>query len=286
MNTNKHRYNLLELLQFLSIDTVLGTVAIGYMAIRILNVEPNPIWWLILPMTVWVVYSVDHLIDANKKKNDAIIERHYFHYQFKFPIAIMVMIVGITALILSLLYLDFGIVKLGILLCVIISIYFTLLSTIKYSNIVLLQKELIIAFTYTTGIFLAPLYWNGSLPSHPILIIIINIFLLAWAEGVIISWFDFENDIKDGHNSFTIIVGRRRTRQVLILVHMLIEISIIYVLISSTLSTVILFTFFILLLINFILGLTILFPFSSLSTKYHRIIGESVFILPALLVFI
>ncbi len=256
----------------------------GYMATRVLNVVANPMWWVILPMAVWVVYSLDHIIDSLKNKENAVINRHKFHYDHRKTIILFVILIGVITLFFSLLYLETRVLMFGFIISIFIGIYFTILYFFRKIKLALLQKELFIAIVYTVGIFMAPLYWYGSLPSFPVVLIILNIFLLAWFEGIMISWFDFDYDIKDGHTSFTVIAGKKFTRRFLIIGHMLVEIFIIIALIINPVSIIfwaLMITFF----MNVILGLIIILPASFVRNNYYRLIGETVFWLPALVVF-
>lgn len=285
MKTKSHSYSIIKVIRFLSLDVVIGAVAVGYMATRLLDVSANPLWWLILPMAIWVTYSLDHIIDSIKQKNEAVIDRHRFHYANRKPIMVMIVIVGLITVGLSLLYLDDQIIKYGITLSVIIGFYFALLYFLNKRKIVLLQKELIIAGVYTSGIFLAPLVWYGQVPSHPVLVVIFIIFMLVWLEGIMVSWFDYDNDIKDGHTSFTVVIGKKNTRRFLIIAHMLVEIVTIALLIIIA-EKIVFFTLLIILIMNLLLGLVILFPESFSRNSYYRLIGESVFFLPFLIVLV
>ncbi len=262
----------------------MASLAVAYMASRILNIIPNTEWWFILPMVVWVVYSLDHIIDSTKRKERAIIERHRFHYINSKPIIIAVVIIGVVAIWLSFTYLDYLIIRYGIILSFIIGVYFSILVFLKDRKLAILQKELFIAIVYTSGLFMAPLVWYGSLPSFSVIIIIFCICTLAWAEGIMISYFDFENDIKDGHSSLSIILGKKITRRFILVLHIAIEALLVIVLLLIEQSDVIVMAMAILIVMNLILGLIILFPYSTLSNRYHRVIGESVFFLPALIV--
>ena len=264
---------------------MLGTLAVGYMATRILHVSANPIWWIILPMSVWIVYTLDHIIDSYKNKTEAVIYRHKFHYLNRKSISIVMIFTGTTTLILSVLFLDTQIIILGILLSLVIAFYFALIFFFKQKRSIFLQKELIIAIAYTTGIFMAPLYWYGSLPSFSVIVVIFNIFILAWFEGIMISWFDYDNDIKDGHTSFTILFGKRNTRQFLILGHMIIEIITIIFLVITPFN-IVFWALLVTLVMNLLLGFIIIFPHSFAQNNYYRIIGETVFLLPVLVVFV
>ncbi len=180
---------------------------------------------------------------------------------------------------------DIQIIIYGLVLTLFIACYFALIYFLKKKKVVLLQKELIIAFIYTIGIFMAPLYWYGSLPSFPVMIVIFIIFMLAWFEGVMISWFDNNEDIEDGHTSFTVIVGKKNTRRFLIVGHMFVEILIVVVLIMIPVS-IVFYTLLVTFLMNLILGLIIIFPESFTKNNYYRLLGETVFWLPGLVLFV
>ena len=285
MSKYKHTYTILEKIQFLSIDVVIGAVAVGYMATRLLDVVATPMWWLILPMAVWVTYSMDHIVDSVKNKNEAVIDRHRFHYTYRKPIIIIVALVGLITLVLSLLYLDNQILTYGIALSIIIGIYFLLLYFLNTWKTALLQKELIIAGIYTSGIFLAPLVWYGGTPPYYAIAVISSIFVLVWLEGIMISWFDYDYDIKDDHTSFSVIIGRRNTRRFLIVAHMLLEIMIITALILIS-DKIAFCSLLIALIMNLLLGLIILFPERFSKNNYYRLLGEIVFFLPVMIVLV
>ena len=192
---------------------------------------------------------------------------------------------GIITLVLSVLFLDTQIIYLGLLLSLFITFYFLLIFLFKQNRSIFFQKELIIAIAYITGVFMAPLYWHESPPSFSVIVVIFNIFALAWFEGIMISWFDYDDDISDGHTSFTITFGKRNTRQFLILSHMVIEIITIVFLIIIPVG-IVFWALLISLLMNLLLGLIIIFPESFTQNNYYRIIGETVFLLPALVVFV
>tara|TARA_Y100000031_G_C8248303_1_gene399266 strand:- start:2594 stop:3484 length:891 start_codon:yes stop_codon:yes gene_type:complete len=281
----KHTYTILEKIQFLSIDVVIGAVAVGYMATRLLEVVATPMWWLILPMAVWVTYSLDHIVDSVKNKNEAVIDRHRFHYANRKPIIVMIVLVGLVTILLSWLFLDDKIIIYGIALSIIIGLYFALLYFLNTWKTALLQKELIIAGIYTSGIFLAPLVWYGGAPPYYAIAVISSIFVLVWFEGIMISWFDYDNDIKDGHTSFTVIIGRRNTRRFLIVAHMLLEIMIITALILIS-DKIAFYSLLIALIMNLLLGLIIMFPHRVSKNNYYRLLGEVVFFLPVMIVLV
>jgi len=271
-------------IQTLSIDVVAGALCVGYFASRILEVEPNPIWWLIFPSAVWSFYTLDHLIDGYKSKGKTGIYRHRFHYQYRKPLFIFSVFFGFAALVLSLLFLDREIIILGLFMGVLVASYFLALFFWGAKKLLLLQKELVIALVYVLGIWLAPLVWSGQFPGT-FFIIVLSVFLfLAWAEGIMASWFDYENDVKEKHSSFTVLFGKQFSRRFLIVIHILIfliiKASIFFITTNLQFAALMILAF-----MNLMLLLIILYPDWFQKDERYRIVGESVFLLPALIVF-
>ena len=94
-----------SIFQILSLDVILGSIAVGIFATAVLKVQPNPWWWIILPVSVWVVYTLDHLIDGFKKRDESTIYRHRFHYKYRNILGMLVVLFGLTAVILSIIFL-------------------------------------------------------------------------------------------------------------------------------------------------------------------------------------
>lgn len=280
----KQAFSFHKTFQTLSIDVVAGAIAVGYFANRILEAEPNPIWWLILPLAAWSFYTLDHLIDGYKSKGKTEIYRHHFHFKYRKILLTLSILFGLTSLFLSLLYLDRQIILLGLLMGCFVLAY--LLSLFFWGNkkLLLLQKELVIAFVYVFGIWLAPLVWSAQVPATSTIFIICIVIFLAWAEGIMASYFDYNNDLKDGHSSFTVLFGKQYTRRFQIVLHILvfliIKVTAFFITTNLQFSALMILAF-----MNLILLLIMLFPSWFQKNENYRIIGESVFLLPAMIVF-
>ena len=80
-----------RLAQFLSLDVVLGALFTGMMAAKLLNCPLPLAWWIGFPLSVWIFYTADHLMDAYRLGAQAHTDRHLFHYTyFRFPFDLMV----------------------------------------------------------------------------------------------------------------------------------------------------------------------------------------------------
>jgi len=262
---------------------VVGTLMVGAFVSKVLEVSPPIWWWLILSTTVWVIYSIDHLMDGYKKTDGkAAIFRHNYHYRYRKIIIVLVVAFSIFTLWVGITFFNSKIILLGILLFMLIVFYFGLIHFFQNKSNHYFHKELFNALAYMAGIILAPAIWKDTPWSTYQILILVGIVLLVWAEGVMASWFDFDNDLHDGHKSFTTTFAKANTRYFLIALHILIFI---------TLKITIFFTsdwfHFSAILIeatmNLILLLVLLFPSKMIKNDRYRIIGEMIFWLPGII---
>ena len=213
MNLSKIKY-----FGFLSFDVVLGALASGVMAVRLLNVQMPGYWWLILGTAVWLVYTSDHLLDAVKMKNRPDAERRQFINRNFWGLSITVLIVGLLNLILSIYYLDKSVLYSGFLIGLIIIGYFLLINFLKIKRRIFLQKELIVALIYTAGIYIAPLLRINFLINAVQIILIVCFFLLVWSDILLIALFEYEKDLHDQFKSFPVLYGKQISQTVIKLI--------------------------------------------------------------------
>jgi hypothetical protein len=271
------------LFQVLSFDVVLGALSVAIFAVTILKVDAQPVWWVILALAVWSVYTFDHLVDGFKKKGESSIYRHKFHYKYRRVLVPLVLVSGASAVVLSFLMLDRKIVIYGLELSIFVLLYFILVFFQEKLQVKYIQKELFITFVYISGIILAPVTWYSDtfLIGHYFIFFILA--ALAWTESVMISFFDFSQDEKDHLKSFTVVYGKKKTRQ--ILMSLMSAVIILIMILLFVLSENLIRDAIIIELVMALLLLTLVsFPaFFSKSNRF-RWIGESIFLLPALII--
>jgi hypothetical protein len=268
-----------------SLDVVLGTLMVGAFIVELLDVSPSPWWWFILASTVWIIYTTDHLLDGYKGKNtQPVIYRHNYHFKHKLVLFIMMIVLSGITLGVGITCLHAEIVLKGILLFTIILLYFLIVHFIQKQNHFFNQKELLIALAYIAGITLAPMVWNNNpLTTHQIITIIVLV-LLAWAEGVLASWFDYNNDLHDGHSSFTTTFGKNITKYFLITLHviifLLLKANIFFTEDWMQFSSIIIEA-----VMNLGLLLMLLNPKIMEKNERYRIFGEMIFWIPGIIIF-
>jgi hypothetical protein len=275
-----------QLIHTLSFDVAVGSVMTGIFACNVLSVEINYWWLTIIALVVWVMYTADHLLDAWKRKKEISIKRHLFHFNHLKIILPFWVLAVIASVILSITKLSSEIVFIGFFIGIGILIYFTAIYFTGDNKPTILQKELTIALIYVGGIWMAPIVWYGDNPDGIIWMIMTNLALMAWAEGIIVSWYEFKEDATDKHISFSIIFGKNNSRR---FIYFLLSAVILFSVTGMLMNihhTTFLFAFSIELVMSFILFVLILFPGLFRENEIYRYVGEVTFILQGFILFV
>jgi hypothetical protein len=279
-NHNKrYAVSLLQIFQAFSLDVVVGSLAMGVFAVTVLHVTVNGWWWPVLALSVWVVYTGDHLIDGFHQKQAATMFRHRIHYRYRYFFFAALFLAAITAVVLVWLFMDRRILTGGILLAMGALVY---LGLIYFGRKIAFyfQKEFFISFFYVAGIWLAPVIWYGKPLSYSSMASMAILFLLAWAEGLMMAYFEYKFDKGDRTQSFCTFYGLATTRK-LSAVLMMLAILLSFVLVFSTPALE--KEFILLVVLSAILMLLFVFPSFFQKNGRYRILGELSFWLPFVL---
>jgi hypothetical protein len=264
----------LLILHWLNFDTALGAAITSlFIAKEIGSIVPN-VAIMALMLSVLAIYNFDHLIDVRKIEGIAISQRHRF-YQKHFRVLSIYQILLLLALPLFVWLMPVAITKAGIVLAIIALIYFLLLFVILPNRFIL--KELFISIVFVCGVFLAPLAADHfSTITLETIFLAIQIFLLAMANILVFSWFDYDLDNKESHASLTRILGKKNTFALSLVLFSFLGSTIVLnlVFIPDVLSQVIITTMGLVLLVTLVLNRRIA------DNEVYRIIGEAIFLIP------
>ncbi|RLD23283.1 MAG: hypothetical protein DRI71_05715 [Bacteroidetes bacterium] len=260
----------------MNFDTAIGAAITSLFIANIIDSVIPPVATIALLIAVLAIYNFDHLLDAKKISGIAISGRHRFYQQNFARLSIYQLILLLFLLVISW-FLPANIARAGIMLSVVTLIYFLLLFIILPQRFAL--KELMIAMVFASGIFLSPVSFNPSQTfSIPIILLWVEIFLLALANTLILSWFDYMDDKKEGQTSLAQIIGDRAVRTIgFITLAVLLLIIILSLAIDSFWADQ---------LVILIMGL-VLFVSLIIGKKIElqdglRVAGETIFLIPLL----
>jgi len=258
---------------YLSIDVAFGAVICSVFFGQILNVQPKLYSLASLGLSVWIIYTTDHLLDAAKQKAEASLQRHLFH-QRNYKIIMIVLVAVILIDILLLFYLHPSIIKSGILLSVMIIFYLTLQQRLGPF------KEIVVALLYSAGVLLPN--WSLSTSHSDSMFVLIGSFTLtALINLVIFSWYDWIHDLTDNHPSLVTFFGRSMTKKILV---GLFTIQFAFLVVLMNVSTyqkeVVVLT-----VMNLPLLILFLFPGKFQCEDRQRFGGDIIFLFPLVYIF-
>lgn len=203
------------LLQILSIDVALGALGSGILAVGVTGAQLRWAWYLILPLSVWVMYTMDHLMDAHRLKATAHTPRHLFHHHHFKPIAITATVLGITAFVLAWIYLSYWGILFGLVMGALTALHLLLVRLAGSRVKPWLLKELGVAGIYTLGIWGLPLIRAQAWDDPAVICVMTQFFLLAFVNLLEFSLFERATDAADGHTSFVLAIGESHAKKII-----------------------------------------------------------------------
>lgn len=147
--------------RLLNLDVALGAVLSAWAAWKLPDGHSRPMVGalLILGVTVWLIYTLDRLLDIRKPDQPAT-PRHAFHNRHQR--VLWRVVAGAGVVVLGLVYLlPPGVVLFGLKLLALVAIYLLVVSRLPQNSPWQYAKEPITALAYTAGV------WGPVLVTHP-----------------------------------------------------------------------------------------------------------------------
>lgn len=259
-------------INILSLDIVAGAVVSALFFAKVFQVHIRIYGLLALGLTVWIIYTIDHLRDAKKIEHQASTQRHRFHQQYFY---VMIGFLGLAILldILIIFFIRQQVFKWGLVLGFIVGLYLIAQRSLRF------LKEIFIASLYTCGVLLLSISTTRMQLNSMHYLLIAQFALVAWINLLMFSWFDQEYDRQDKQNSFVTILGKRTTR---IFLHSFCGLNFLLAFIQISLYGVTP-SVFILLSMNTTLLLIFLFRTVFAKNDLYRLVGDAVFLFPIVL---
>jgi 1,4-dihydroxy-2-naphthoate octaprenyltransferase len=200
-----------DLVRILSLDVAFGALGGGCMAAKYLDQKMLWIWYVILPVAVWVIYTGDHLLDARRLGEHASTERHRFHHRHFWVLATLAGIGGMVCLVMALVFMTPTGLFFGFAMAGVVVIHLLMVRWVGERTSPWLVKEFGVAVAYALGIWGLPLIKSGQWQAAAGIIPMVQFLLLALVNLLEFSLFEFESDSKDGHTSFVRALGKRQS---------------------------------------------------------------------------
>jgi hypothetical protein len=192
----------------LSIDIAVGAMVCAWFFAQLFEATIRPYAIAALGLTVWIIYTTDHLMDAKIILGRARTDRHYFHQKY-FSWLLIGLIVALVLDIIQLFYIRKALLENGVLLLVTVAVYFVI---IRYVKIV---KEVFITALYTAGVILPSLSAPSTHVSAEVWLGVFYFGTTALLNIIMFTWFDAPLDIEHGQSSFTTTVGLGTSKKII-----------------------------------------------------------------------
>ena len=177
--------------QHLSLDIVFGAVILLRFFSQELSVSPSWAAYFLLAASIWLIYTVDHLRDARKAVQSSR-ARYQFHLRHEKILKRIILLITVISSILAV-YVNQAILFGGIVLVALSGVYLLIHQFLSSIGL----KELYVAMVYTIGILLVPFIIAETVRWDMMMLL----FLLTYANLIIFSWFEKEEDKADNFNS-------------------------------------------------------------------------------------
>jgi hypothetical protein len=261
----QHGYRLLNLL---SLDVAAGAAIGAAFFAHVLAVELFPQAFIVLGLTVWVIYTSDHLLDAWFLDKPASTPRHLLHQRRFKLLAFMVVIALLVDLALVLLIRRQLMVP-GVVMSLMCAAYLVLNRWLRY------VKEVVATLLYSAGVLLPALALNQSLNADQKLLIT-QFVLIVFLNMLLFAKMSYDTDLSDRQNSLFTTIGPRASD--MLIAGTFVALGIVMLWPSSTDIRIkaVMAVMAMTLLVIF------LFPAFFRSEERYRLLGDSIFLLPGL----
>lgn len=268
-----HALKIYRHLNILSVDVSAGAVICALFFAKILDVVVAVPGLIVLGLTVWMIYSADHLLDVRRIGERAVTNRHRFYKRYFW---VMIAVTGIVAVsdAAMIFFVRPSVFYAGLVLGGAVTVY---LVAQRYFGFL---KELAGALLYTGGVVLPAFAFsdNQSIAADQ-WIAILCFLLIAWINLLLFSYFDRKSDEEHRQVSFTTALGERKTGMLVVaLAGVCISLSLHLFFGSMRMPSVVL------LAMSLVLVLLLKFRTYFGREDRYRYVGDAVFLLPIIVV--
>ena len=269
-------------IRLLSLDVAVGAVAGGHLASLVAGVQPGWNWYLILMISVWLVYTLDHLLDARRLRENASTPRHTFHFKHFRIIGVVWLILLAIVVLLAVLTLPVAILFFGLAVCGFVLLHLILIKVIGEKTSVFLVKEGGVAMVYILGIWGIP--WVLRTPELPIFFwqSLGIYFLLALINLLLFSSYEIDTDTKDHQTSFIRATGVKFGKVFVVMLFFLTLALMVWQFMLAT-SRLHYLVFAVLVVMLIALLLLLMFPGFFKKNERYRALGDGTFMFPLVL---
>jgi 4-hydroxybenzoate polyprenyltransferase len=242
------------------------------------NVKPNYIVASGLSIGLWVIYTLDHLLDGLSIGVNASSVRHREHF-LKHKLITRLILSGLLSLIGLSFWLPETYYSYILFLCMLTSLHFWINYTLSVRFIALRYfKEVFVAFVVTIGFVITPTFEAQSdINVNQVICVFLFFYLINLSNLFLFSYFDKERDQKDNMITIAQFYGLEKLRG---LIYIGIGVSFIVLVISFMYGYIVGVSFLIFLAMQTTLIGIIIFPSFFRTNDRYRFFGDLIYLYP------
>lgn len=257
-------------LNVLSIDVALGAMCSSAWLASLFLAQIRIYAYCALGLTVWIIYTIDHLLDAYRIKHRASSYRHQFH-QKHFQVLMIAVVLALITDIIFVFFIRSSILYSGFLLSIVIAVYLVFNRWLSY------LKECFAAILYCGGVLLPIASVVPLQELYQNIIVISSFFITALLNIVLFSWFDIDIDRRDNQLSLVSKSGDLITRK---LIGILFMTQLLIIAFGAFMKPTMIVSFIVLLVMNGVLAI-IFFKWRTFAIRdRYRLVGDAIFLFP------
>ncbi|MFY0645087.1 MAG: hypothetical protein JXR19_11525 [Bacteroidia bacterium] len=208
-NRNLNNLSSVEFINSFSIWVILGT-PLNYLFFSELFQSGFHIpTAIVLTLAVWIIYTLDHIIDGFKRKEYSLSLRYYLHHRYHRFLLALITIASLVAAAISYASLPVSTQKFGFILLSALVLYFIINRVFTQNRKHSLPfKEIGVALVVTLCFAYIPWSKSDSIHADSLVYIIYGYGAINLANLLLFSHFDFELDKRNGLSSLGKFVGK------------------------------------------------------------------------------
>lgn len=207
---------------YLSGDIVLGALATSSLAYRVFLAGPGWAWWLALGLTVWLLYTGDHLLDAFRLRKKGLGEIHRFIWGNRRLLLWAMGVILAADLMLILNFLKESLLPYALALAGLVLLFYAMRHLLRKNRVLFIPGEIFVLLLYMAATWLGPFVTRGEelQPVHGLMAMMMAGVLLM--NLGIISYYDIRLGSRLGIASMAHSLGRSSTRTLVLLAGILV----------------------------------------------------------------
>ncbi|MCH1473777.1 MAG: hypothetical protein L7V85_07670 [Bacteroidia bacterium] len=278
MKRNYSHHSFFNFINTYSILVAVGSFSSYLFFSDLFNVKPNYIVASGLSIGLWVIYTLDHLLDGLSIGGNASSVRHREHF-LKHKLITRLILSGLLSLIGLSFWLPETYYSYILFLCMLTSLHFWINYTLSVRFIALRYfKEVFVAFVVTIGFVITPTFEAQSdINANQVICVFLFFYLINLSNLFLFSYFDKERDQKDNMITIAQFYGLEKLRG---LIYLGIGVSFIVLVISFMYGYIVGVSFFIFLAMQTTLLGIIVFPSFFRTNDRYRFFGDLIYLYP------